>query len=1222
MKPQPVRTRRAPRSLLVLGLLSSMLILARAAPVRALPSRQSAELFTYKLVDRWTKVPWRLRPGHLREASDITFAPDGTGYVLDIEEQSVHVMDADGAWRDAFLLPGQAKPAQARQIDAGPDGTVYVLVHDNDGVGQSVIHLSRQGALLNRFVPVKQGNYRYWDLAVDPEGRVNLGRASRILTQNCTNRCSSACTYAIEFAGVDILDAQGVYLSTFGAEDLWIAGKLDIDPSGVVFVVNAAPRQEVCLPAGTPYPTATPRPSEHATGRVVAPRQPDRRPAADSQGADRQLSGVVVFGPDHRLRSAFPLAGVDPDNLASIGASAAGAYATRVRVYRITDTGLEPTYVPPGYAHTTGVTPDGRVLTDIEACDPHPAIGVNVWYPDGTTPVVTGVPDEPHLEGPVLPMRVAASRQLTVLQDLYWEPKVLRPPYFQVPASSYRYEGMDGQSIQRWPRRASAGAPIDPRSQFITCLSAANNGMNYPALDVASDGETAFTLAPAMIQRRPNDQLPDWTREFLRYVPNERRPHMTHLAAHRGQVAALDLGVAQVRMFDTGADSDTAWSYGSATTNAVPSDIALWADGLPDTHRVYLADRGRNRVAVYDAQGTRLAEWPTHDGPIGLAIGPTGDVFVLGRGGWGLRYSPEGALRAYWRMPDLKVEARDIAVDEDGIVYVAYAQVGPLVTSPSGGHEVLQGGIWLFDPVPVSAQYEFPPEPGRCLARADKSASPARLPLGDSVEVTLRVDGQCPGTAKAAQVALVIDTSYSMVWNNALARAKDAVNGLLAEMDPDLTEVALATFGDGAALRLALTRDLPEIASTLLGFEADGDTRMAAGIDIATTELTGARGRRDLRRVILLVSDGVPKDEPLVAAQAARQAGIEIYALIFPSGALTDAQTAYLKEMVGGEDHYLLNPTPDTVAAFSHALTRYTPEPGLFDTLTVTDVIPDNMSYVAGSAVPPATAVGKTLTWTLERVVVADPPVLRFQLIPQALGTWPTNVEAKADYVDVTGAKSRLMFPVPEVVVYAPPAIYLPVLANQACNPLPLPHDVVLALDTSESMREPDVHGGTKLEAVRVMALGFAELVRGDGHRVGIVSFNGQAKAEADLSNDLSLLSRRIGTLATGSGTRIDFGLREAQAMLTRGARADAGRVVIVLTDGRQSGDTADVLRAAAELHAAGVKVYSIGLGHDVDAALLRQVASSPQGYHASPTTEELTGITRQITAELRCRWP
>ena len=40
-------------------------------------------------------------------------------------------------------------------------------------------------------------------------------------------------------------------------------------------------------------------------------------------------------------------------------------------------------------------------------------------------------------------------------------------------------------------------------------------------------------------------------------------------------------------------------------------------------------------------------------------------------------------------------------------------------------------------------------------------------------------------------------------------------------------------------------------------------------------------------------------------------------------------------------------------------------------------------------------------------------------LQPQQVGTWPTNVQATADYDDVLGNPGQLVFPIPEVEVYA-----------------------------------------------------------------------------------------------------------------------------------------------------------------------------------------------------------
>ncbi len=64
----------------------------------------------------------------------------------------------------------------------------------------------------------------------------------------------------------------------------------------------------------------------------------------------------------------------------------------------------------------------------------------------------------------------------------------------------------------------------------------------------------------------------------------------------------------------------------------------------------------------------------------------------------------------------------------------------------------------------------------------------------------------------------------------------------------------------------------------------------------------------------------------------------------------------------------------------------------------------------------------------------------------------------------------------------------------------------------------------------------------------------------------------------------------------------------------------ADALRAADVLKRAGVYIYTIGLGDDIDAGFLRTVASSPATYLQAPPAAQLADIyTHQIAGTLPC---
>ncbi|MFQ5460159.1 MAG: vWA domain-containing protein [Anaerolineae bacterium] len=104
-----------------------------------------------------------------------------------------------------------------------------------------------------------------------------------------------------------------------------------------------------------------------------------------------------------------------------------------------------------------------------------------------------------------------------------------------------------------------------------------------------------------------------------------------------------------------------------------------------------------------------------------------------------------------------------------------------------------------------------------------------------------------------------------------------------------------------------------------------------------------------------------------------------------------------------------------------------------------------------------------------------------------------------------------------------------------------------------------------------------------------------------------------------GWGTRIDRGLDAAHAVLSDQARPFGRPVAILLTDGLQNGSDSPVRRSAARVRSLGAEVYTIGLGPDVDADLLRAIATTPDDYMPAPQAADLEAMYRRISVSLDC---
>jgi Mg-chelatase subunit ChlD/DNA-binding beta-propeller fold protein YncE len=195
--------------------------------------------------------------------------------------------------------------------------------------------------------------------------------------------------------------------------------------------------------------------------------------------------------------------------------------------------------------------------------------------------------------------------------------------------------------------------------------------------------------------------------------------------------------------------------------------------------------------------------------------------------------------------------------------------------------------------------------------------------------------------------------------------------------------------------------------------------------------------------------------------------------------------------------------------------------------------------------------------------------------------------------------------------------IHLPLAMRGFCFAATRPRaDIVLVLDTSSSM------AGAKLEAARGAALAFVDLVNLPRDRAAIATFNQRPRLDAGLTGSRSTLQVALATLTTDQGTRIDLGLAAAlDELRSPRARADARPVIVLLTDGRpDTGTAAEVLASAGRARAAGATIFTIGLGGDVDGALLAGVAGDPGRYAFAPDAGALAEIYRRIAGGIPCQ--
>ena len=142
--------------------------------------------------------------------------------------------------------------------------------------------------------------------------------------------------------------------------------------------------------------------------------------------------------------------------------------------------------------------------------------------------------------------------------------------------------------------------------------------------------------------------------------------------------------------------------------------------------------------------------------------------------------------------------------------------------------------------------------------------------------------------------------------------------------------------------------------------------------------------------------------------------------------------------------------------------------------------------------------------------------------------------------------------------------------------------DIILCLDTSGSMQALDFTIDNKpvsrLAAVKKVVMDFIE--KRDMDRIGLVIFGTQAFTQSPLTLDKGLLMDLVKRMKIGmAGDQTAIG----DAIALGGKRLKdleaESKILILLTDGRQTADGLTPSDAADAVQALGIKIYTIGVG-------------------------------------------
>jgi hypothetical protein len=227
----------------------------------------------------------------------------------------------------------------------------------------------------------------------------------------------------------------------------------------------------------------------------------------------------------------------------------------------------------------------------------------------------------------------------------------------------------------------------------------------------------------------------------------------------------------------------------------------------------------------------------------------------------------------------------------------------------------------------------------------------------------------------------------------------------------------------------------------------------------------------------------------------------------------------------------------------------------------------------------------------------------------------PRVAQAQADPPECSTVRDKTAAP---SVINKGELVTVTLTVGGVCPPREQKVDVVLVIDRSSSMGSGR---GSKLQAAKDAALGFVRGVDTRLVHVGIIAFDDVIEEMAYLTDDVAVLERAINDIQGDVGTNLVDSLEAGRRMVTSaGARKDATKAIVFLTDGKHSEarpDISEIDRVIAQVRLDGIITYAVGLGSDADEATLRKIAGDPDRYFDSPTPAELADIFLQIAGRI-----
>lgn len=526
-----------------------------------------------------------------------------------------------------------------------------------------------------------------------------------------------------------------------------------------------------------------------------------------------------------------------------------------------------------------------------------------------------------------------------------------------------------------------------------------------------------------------------------------------------------------------------------------------------------------------------------------------------------------------------------------------------------------------------------------CQATVHKMAEPRDVVLGGQAAITLTTLVDCSSVQIPVHVALVFDNSTYM-GGQRINDMRRAVEAFVESVDFGSSRVGLAAFSGRVENLSELTDDPQQVIDASQSFFPNKGSDVTRGLRAGRLMLERGRspaGGESVQEVIVLFV-GSPNEgsdrELLSTATELRDAGV----LVVTVAATGNAELDVLEAAATAPTFFHVETMSTRYATLMRRIA------GDLATVSVTgaqlvDMLPANMEYVWGSGVPAPRINGQELRWRYD-VWPVEGLTVTYEVEPQELGCHPTNVSAQVELEFDRGDPKQHSFPVPTICVAVQPTVtatslpatatptptrrphpvYLPTLWRDHCRPEGTRGDVVLIIDTSSSMLSLASQDRPRLYWAQEGASRLIDGLYFPGDAAAVLSFSADLELVSPLSSDRGALHSAVARLLRhmSDGSDLAPALRRAGAMLAGRESAPGNTpLAVVITDGFS--DPSAAIAEAQRLRAAGVAVFALGIGEEIDATTLAKLAVGARQNQISVDGLDLGPICSRIARELHC---